>query len=75
MQRTEEIMNYGVLLAIGADGSAQVVGVVDSYKEAQELMNEYIALGPEHDCLAPETFEIQRRDQNGFYTIRETVYC
>ena len=64
-------MNYGIMLAIAADGSAQVVGAVDSYEEAQRLMDEYIALGPENDLLAPETFEIQRRGAGGFYTVRE----
>lgn len=68
-------MNYGIMLAIGSDGSAQVVGVVDSYEDAQRLMDEYIALGPDNACLAPETFEIQRRGTGGFYTVRETVYC
>ena len=68
-------MEYGILIAEQESEVApyQVVGTVDSVREAKELIENYIAVGPDCDLLAPEHFVIMRRDQNGFYTRREQV--
>ena len=66
-------MEYGILIAIGADGSFQVIGAVDSQDEALPLADEYIRLGPDNDYLAPERFEIHRRGDGGAYTLIEPL--
>lgn len=61
-------MNYGILVAVAEDGNFQIVGAVDSRKEAQELADEYISIGPANDYLAPYEFQIHRRGNGGAYT-------
>ena len=66
-------MEYGILIAIGADGGFQILGAVDSQVEALQLADEYIRLGPDNDYLAPERFEIHRRGDGGAYTLIEPL--
>ena len=70
-------MGYGILVAETEQGmgfpSYQIIGAVDSPDEARELANNYLAYGPNNDCLAPDRFVINRRGDGGFYTRRETV--
>ena len=65
-------MEYGILVAEN-DGAYQIIGAVDSVSEAQELIDNYIVVGPDCDLMAPESFVIMRRDANGFYRRREVV--
>lgn len=62
-------MNYGILVAVSEDGAFQIIGMVDSRDEALELANEYTALGPSNDCLAPWEFQIHKRGRSGFYVV------
>jgi hypothetical protein len=62
-------MNYGILVAVAEDGAFQIIGIVDNRNEAQELADNYIANGPESDCLAPCEFQIHKRGRDGFYTV------
>ena len=67
-------MEYGILVAVSEDGDYQIIGEVDSYKEAQERVEEYMRIGPDNDLLAPSNFLIHRRGPGGFYNISEAVY-
>jgi hypothetical protein len=58
----------GVLMAIGVEGSFQVVGIVSTTEEAIEMADGYIAAGPEGLALCPEEFQIHWRTGRGFYT-------
>ena len=70
-------MEYGILIAENHDGPElggyQIIGPVDSIPEAKEHVANYLIHGPASDCLAPDSFVIMRRDQNGYYTIREPL--
>ena len=66
-------MEYGILMAIAAGGTFQIVGAVASRDEAKELIVGYVTFGPECDCLAPSFFEIHRRDSQGLYTEIESI--
>jgi hypothetical protein len=61
-------MEYGILVAVAEDGSFQIVGECDNRDEAQRMADEYIALGPDNDYLAPWEFQIHRRADGGAYT-------
>jgi hypothetical protein len=67
-------MEYGILVAVSEDGDYQIIGAVDSYKEAQDKIDEYLRLGPENDLLAPANFLIHKRGTGGFYNVSEAVY-
>ena len=64
-------MEYGILIAESDDGNFQIIGSVDNLDEAHFLALNYVVHGPDSDCLAPDHFEIHRRDINGWYSIRE----
>jgi hypothetical protein len=65
-------MNYGILV-VESDGMYQIIGTIDSKDEALELAREYERTAdPDRDC-PPETFVINRRDDVGRYTVRETL--
>jgi hypothetical protein len=66
-------MEYGILIATGADGVFQILGAVYSQLEALQLADDYIRLGPDNDYLAPERFEIHRRGDRGGYTLIEPL--
>jgi hypothetical protein len=66
-------MEYGILTAESESGDYQIIGPVDSIDEAREIARNYLAHGPESDCLAPDRFVIHRRGPWGWYTIREIV--
>ncbi len=64
-------MEYGILIAVAEDGAFQIIGAVDNREEAKTLADEYIAIGPENDYLAPYEFQIHRRGTGGAYTTIE----
>ena len=72
-------MEYGILVVeadvegIGVWDHYQIIGPVDSITEAREIAHNYLAHGPESDCLAPDRFVIHRRGHGGWYTVRETM--
>ena len=65
----ENQMEYGILVAVAEDGSFQIVGAVDNRNEAKDMADEYIAIGPNIDYLAPWEFQIHRRGNGGAYTV------
>jgi hypothetical protein len=63
--------NYGVLV-VECDDSYQILGTADSRGEALEMASNYISVAtPEDGCVPPDTFIVNRRDGNGFFTVRE----
>jgi hypothetical protein len=62
-------MEYGILVAVAEDGSFQIIGSVDNQDEAQIMADQYIAIGPDNDYLAPWEFQIHRRGNGGAYTV------
>ena len=65
--------NYGVLV-VECEGSYQIVAEVSSRSEALEMAANYLSnAGPDQDCLAPESFVINRRGPRGWFTVREVL--
>jgi hypothetical protein len=64
----ENEMEYGILVAVGEDGSFQIVGAVDNRNEAKYMADEYIRFGPDHGYVPPWEFQIHRRGNVGAYT-------
>ena len=62
-------MEYGILVAVAEDGGFQIIGAVDNREEAQALADNYLAIGPDADYLAPWEFQIHRRGNGGGYTV------
>ena len=62
-------MEYGILIAIGEENRMQIVGSVASLDEANELAENYIAIGPDAGYVAPYEFQIHRRDYGGYTKI------
>ena len=46
-------MEYGILIAVGEEGTFQILGAVDSREEAKQLADEYVWLGPDNGYVAP----------------------
>lgn len=65
----------GILIAIGDGGTFQVVCAVFSTDEAREMIANYEEWGPlsESNCIAPDHYEIHRRDGRGWYTRIERI--
>ena len=61
-------MEYGILIAVGGEGTFQILGAVDSREEAKQLADEYVRLGPDNGYVAPWEFQIHRRGKGGAYT-------
>jgi hypothetical protein len=68
-------MQMKVLIAIGEDGSFQIVNVVSSMSEAEEMARDYVANGPRYDWLAPVQFELHSRGPFGAYINIDSVYA
>ena len=65
--------NYGVLV-VECENSYQIVAEVSSRGEALEMAANYLDVAsPEDDCLAPDSFIVNRRGAAGFYTVREVL--
>jgi hypothetical protein len=65
--------NYGVLV-VECENSYQIIAEVSTRGEALEMAANYLDVaGPEHSCLAPDSFVINRRGAAGFFTVRELL--
>ena len=63
-----ESMEYGILVATAEDGSFQIIGTCDSWKDGNRMADEYLANAPDRDYLVPNHFQIHRRSDDGAYT-------
>lgn len=64
-------MEYGILIAVGEDGTFQIVNEVHSLNEANESAQNYLTYGPKMDWVAPYEFQIHRRGAEGAYVTIE----